>query len=274
MDRITISDVKQAMVLCKKDPWDLDLNAGKQAFSGLSGGGMKFGKVCPLKNFKQKCKICEKAAELFNSGSKEDEVLARRIYAKKQCFFPVWIPSVQKKPFILHVPVSVAEEVLDGVYNTGLWGNIFHPAKGRIIYVTKIPPKTKDDWVSYRTTPDLEGTHKLPNMKILNYVPDIDSVFDKLKNEELDGIKSLKDMLEPNESLKIRFLPNPKAPSKPPLRIVWTHYVDDVTLASLEDTSSDTGDLLDDSAPFDQAELDEIPDFDEESNEEEEDIFA
>ncbi|MCW3135555.1 MAG: DNA polymerase V family protein [Canidatus Methanoxibalbensis ujae] len=273
MNNFKISDVKQMITLCEKDPWDLDFNAGKQAFSGLTGGGAKFGKVCPLKNYKKPCKVCEKAVSLFNTGTKQDEVIARKIYAKKQCFWPVWIPSIEKKPFILHTPVSVAEEIMDGVYNTRLWGNIFHPVKGRIIYVSKIPPKTKDDWVSYRTTPDPEGTHKLPNMKILEYVPDMDKIIDKLEKEETDGIKSLRDILEPNESLKIRFLPDPKHPSHPPLRIVWTHYIDDVTLASLEDTEVSTDELMDDSAPFDTADIDEIPDFEGDEGDDE-DIFA
>ena len=276
MDNLKISDFKQYFYFSKNDPWELDLSAGKLAFGELKGGGQKFGKICPLKNFGKKCKVCEKAVELFNTGSKQDEVIARKIYAKKQCFFPVWMKDIQKKPFILHVPVSVAEDIIDGVYNSGIWGNIFHPTKGRLVYVSKIPPKTPNDWTSYKTTPDPDGTHKLPSIKILEYIPDLETIVDKLKDNDLDDIRSLKEILQPNETIGIRFLPNPKDPSKPPLKIVWTHYVDDVTMASLEDSSEVSSDeLIDGEAPFD-VEDDEIPDFEEEEEEisEDDDIFA
>ena len=261
--------------MAKKDPWDLDYDAGKKAVAGVSGG-TNLGRICPLKNFQKKCKICEKAAALFKTGNKQDEVIARSIYAKKQCFFPATIPDLKmNKPFVLHVPVSVAEDVLSGVYQTKLWGNIFHPAKGRLIHVTKIPPKSQGDWVSYKTTPDLEGNHKLKSMAVIKAIPDLDTIINVMQ-ESPDTIISLKNVLKNDETIGIRFLPDPNNPSKPPIRIIWTHFIDDITLASLEElgNESSTTDVLDD-APFEDG-GDDIPDWDgEETGEDsEDDIWA
>jgi len=264
--------------MAKKDPWDLDYDAGKKAVAGISGG-TKLGRVCPLKNYGKKCKICEKAAALFKTGNKQDDVIARSIYAKKQCFFPVIIPDLKmNKPFILHVPVSVAEEILLNVYQTKLWGNIFHPVKGRLIYVTKIPPKSQGDWTSYKTTPDLDGGNKLKSMAVIKAIPDLDTII-KMVSDEPDIIIQLKNILKNDETIGIRFLPDPKNPSKPPIRIVWTHFVDDITFASLDELGAKTTseEILD--TPFDED--DDIPDWtdnDEEDNveagESEEDIWA
>ena len=106
------------------------------------GGGKDGSFLCPKKNFKEKCPVCDFASELWNEGG--DSInLAKKLFAKQRFFSPVVVRGEEKEGIRWwSYSKTVYESILKLMDNPD-YGDITDPDNGTDLIVNYGTPKGK-----------------------------------------------------------------------------------------------------------------------------------
>jgi len=210
----------------KHDPWMLDGESAKKLQSESKGGSS--GIVCPKKQYKQTCKVCEAVNALYNSNREEQIKIAKKIQAKITYYGNFVLPANPEKQIIVEMGKQAGGKIVDKVQK-GEWRDIAHPisGKGRCIILSK---RFVDGQNKYDADADLEKAEFDVPKSVLDNVNNLDDIVEVIKNKEIFKLTELK----VDESLKVRLLPPWNMEKKFPLMYLWRHW--NVTQAQIEGT--------------------------------------
>ncbi len=168
----------------------------KEVFFHYNVGEHKRGIMCPKRNFGERCPICEFASALWREGSdnndEESKKLAKSLFVRARYFSPVIWRGHEGEGIKVYGYGKRAYELLLGYILDPEYGDITDTLSGTDISLTYTKPTAPGAYpqtnlkMRRSSSPLLEDTEAIP--ALLDSMPDIESLFERLSPEEIDAI--------------------------------------------------------------------------------------
>lgn len=159
-------------------------------------GDHRGGVVCPKRNFGERCPICDFASTLWKEGvatnDEESKKLAKSLFVRQRYFSPVLIRGREDEGIKVYGYGKKAYELLLGYILDPEYGDITDAQEGTDITLTYTKPTKPGAYpqtnlkMRRNTSTLLPDTEAIP--ALLDRMPDIDSLFERLSPEQVDAI--------------------------------------------------------------------------------------
>jgi len=159
-------------------------------------GEHKGGILCPKRNFGEACPICEFASSLWKEGvstnDEESKKLAKSLFVRQRYFSPVVIRGREEEGIKMYGYGKKAYELLLGYILDKDYEDITDIKTGTDITLTYTKPNRPGAYpqtslkMRRNTSTLLPDTEAIP--ALLDRMPDVDSLFERLSSEQVDAI--------------------------------------------------------------------------------------
>ena len=168
----------------------------KEMYFHYNVGDHKGGIPCPKRNYGERCPICDFASQLWREGSdqndEESKKLAKSLFVRARYFSPVVVRGREDEGVKVYGYGKRAYELLLGYILDPEYGDITDTLEGTDISLVYTKPTTPGAYpqtslkMRRNTSALLEDTEAIP--ALLDGIPDIDSLFERLTPEQIDAI--------------------------------------------------------------------------------------
>lgn len=149
--------------------------------------------LCPKRNFDEDCPVCDFASELWNSGEKESQEMAKKLFARQRFYSPI-ILREDKDPTVKVWGYSqtVYEKLLSKVLNPE-YGDITDPESGTdfVIEYEKGAaggyPETELEF-SRAPSPLCDAKEPEKCAELLENIPDFDSLYERKSTAQVQDV--------------------------------------------------------------------------------------
>jgi hypothetical protein len=182
----------------------------KEVYFHYNVGEHRGGIMCPKRNFGEGCPICEFASSLWREGvdknDEESKKLAKSLFVRARYFSPVVVRGREDEGVKIYGYGKRAYENLLGYILDPDYGDITDALEGTDIALTYTKPTTPGAYpqtnlkMRRNTSSLLEDKDAIP--ALLDGIPDLDSLFERLTPEQIDAI--LDEQLAGNGSAESR----------------------------------------------------------------------
>jgi hypothetical protein len=195
---------KRTSVFFKPDEGDTDIrivptNDGdplKEVHFHYNVGDHRGGIVCPKRNFSERCPICDFASTLWKEGvatnDEESKKLAKSLFVRQRYFSPVLVRGREDEGIKVYGYGKKAYELLLGYILDPEYGDITDSLEGTDLTLTYTKPTKPGAYpqtnlkTRRNTSTLLPDTEAIP--ALLDRMPNIDSLFERLSPEQVDAI--------------------------------------------------------------------------------------
>jgi len=168
----------------------------KEMYFHYNVGEHKGGILCPKRNFGERCPVCDFASAVWKESSEtnddEGKKLAKSLFVRARYFSPVVLRGRESEGIKVYGYGKKAYELLLGYILDPEYGDITDIGEGTDITLTYTKPTAPGAYpqtnlkMRRSSSPLLEDTEAIP--ALLDSMPDIESLFERLSPEEIDAI--------------------------------------------------------------------------------------